>query len=57
MTNPRGETDLQVLLNTLDAQLQPEQYSFVTFKDATYGDHGALNPVACIVEKEGLRLA
>ena len=36
--------------------MQSEHYAFVTFKDASYGDHGAMKPVACISEKEGLTL-
>lgn len=51
-----GVTDLQTMLQSMQPELLAEDFVFLTFKDATYGDHRELNPVASIGEKEGLTL-
>ena len=51
-----AETDLGRLLATLSPELTPQEYVFVTFADAHYGDHGVLQPLASMQEDEGLSL-
>ena len=51
-----GESDLQVLLSTLSPRLAVDEYVFLSFADARYGEHAGLHPLAAIGESEGLTL-
>lgn len=51
-----GERDLEKLLASLSPELAEEEFVFCTFRDARYGDHADLEPVAAIREAEGLTL-
>lgn len=51
-----GERHLNTLLGTLSPVLVDEEFVFLTFADAAYGDHAMLQPVASCVETEGLTL-
>lgn len=51
-----GEHNLQTLLNTMSPELIDGEYVFCSFKDKTYGDHEALEPIGAFVENEGLTL-
>ncbi|KAA3624256.1 MAG: ACT domain-containing protein [Proteobacteria bacterium] len=51
-----AETELDLLLATLDPLLLPETYAFVTLPGARYGDLAELSPVAAFAETEGLSL-
>ena len=51
-----GETDLEKLLSSLSPVLLDDEYVFCSFKNARYGDHKELEPLATFVEIEGLTL-
>lgn len=51
-----GETDLSVLLKSMQPELSEVEYVFCTFADNRYGDHADLHPVAMVAEEEGLTL-
>ena len=51
-----GITDLQTMLRSMQPELLDETFVFLTFPGARYGDHGELDPVATVNEKEGLTL-
>ncbi len=51
-----GETNLDTLLAGLAPRLLPGEFLFLSFADARYGDHAALEPVASYREDEGLTL-
>ena len=51
-----GETDLATLLQTLAPELAGAEYVFCTFEGAKYGDHLHLEPIAAMLETEGLTL-
>ena len=51
-----GERDLQILLSTMSPRLAEDEYVFLSFADARYGDHAGLEPLAAIREAEGLTL-
>ncbi len=51
-----GETDLNTILASLNPKLSTEEFVFCTFPEARYGDHAMLDPVACVVEEEGVTL-
>ncbi len=51
-----GVTDLQLMLSSMRPELLHEDYVFLTFSDAVYGDYAGLDPVAAVREKEGLTL-
>ena len=51
-----GEADLKKILATLSPQLDSREYVFCTFKNAVYGDHTQLQPIASYMEAEGLTL-
>ena len=55
-TNMRGEGDLQVILRTLRPVVSSEEFVFLSFANASYGDHAELTPVASVAEPEGLAL-
>lgn len=52
----RGESDLKRLLSQLSPVLLPSEFVFVSFPGAWYGDHLELEPIASMLEKEGLSL-
>ncbi len=54
--NTSGETDIQRLLKTMSPELNETEYVFLSFKNASYGDHADLQPIASFVESEGLTL-
>ncbi len=51
-----GEANLDKLLSSMAPELDPEEFVFVSFEGARYGDHADLNPVAAVAEQEGLTL-
>lgn len=51
-----GETDLAILLSSMEPKLAEQAYAFVSIKDAKYGDHTDLSPIAAFQEEEGLTL-
>ena len=51
-----GLTNLEELLTQMAPELGDEEYVFVTFKGAVYGDLTSLKPIAFVQEKEGLTL-
>ena len=51
-----GERDLEILLSTMSPRLADDEYVFLSFADARYGDHAGLEPLAAIGEAEGLTL-
>lgn len=52
--NISGETDLEKLLYSLSPVVLDDEYVFCSFKDARYGDHKELEPLATFAEAEGL---
>tara|TARA_R110000744_G_C19232943_1_gene548373 strand:+ start:265 stop:663 length:399 start_codon:yes stop_codon:yes gene_type:complete len=51
-----GETNINTLLASMEPKLLDGDYVFCTFKDAKYGDHAELCPLAAYLESEGLTL-
>ena len=51
-----GETNLQKLLATMSPVLMDDEYVFLSFENARYGDHSELSPIASFLESEGLTL-
>ena len=51
-----GITNLDVLLSSMEPQLQKEEYIFSTFPDTEIIDKLYLKPICCFYEKEGLTL-
>lgn len=51
-----GETELRKLLEGLSPQLHAADYVFLSFKEASYGDQAHLEPIASVMEAEGLTL-
>jgi uncharacterized protein len=51
-----GEKDLEKLLSSLSPTLLDGEFVFCTFKNARYGDHSELAPIASFIEPEGLTL-
>ena len=51
-----GETNLQQLLKTMSPVLSQQEYVFVTFENSQHTDHVRLEPVATVMEKEGLTM-
>lgn len=51
-----GETKLKKLLATMSPTLIDGEFVFLTFKNARYGDHANLQPIAAFKETEGLTL-
>jgi hypothetical protein len=51
-----GETDLAKLLTRMSPVLMEGEFVFLSFTNAAYGDYAELNPVASIIETEGLTL-
>jgi hypothetical protein len=51
-----GEKDLDKLLAGLSPTLIPGEFVFLSFENAQYGDHSTLEPVAAVLESEGLTL-
>ncbi|MFT5135378.1 MAG: hypothetical protein ACI9XU_001271 [Arenicella sp.] len=49
-----GENNLQKLLSSMSPKLMVGEFVFVSIKGAVYGDHAHLEPVATVVESEGL---
>lgn len=52
----KGETDLGRLLASMSPELIDEEFVFLTFNDAVYGDFADLKPMFSVVEQEGLTL-
>jgi hypothetical protein len=51
-----GETNLERLLATMSPVLMEGEFVFLSFSNATYGDHAELKPIASMIESEGLTL-
>lgn len=51
-----GETDLDKMLSSMSPELMEGEYVFCTFPTAQYGDHRNLEPLASLMESEGLTL-
>lgn len=51
-----GETDLDILLQSLSPAILPDEYVYLSFEHARYGDHAELEPIASFLEQEGLTL-
>ena len=51
-----GETNLQQLLKTMSPVLSQQEYVFVTFENADNANFARLEPVATVVEEEGLTM-
>ncbi len=51
-----GVTDLTLMIASMQPELLVEEYVFLSFSDAAYGDHNDLDPIAAVREKEGLTL-
>ncbi len=51
-----GENDLEKLLAHMTPELMDGEYIFCSFQDAQYGDYSDLEPLAAIIESEGLSL-
>jgi hypothetical protein len=51
-----GEYNLQKLLSSMSPKLIVGEFVFVSIKGAVYGDHARLEPIAMVVESEGLTL-
>ena len=56
MNENTGEKNLANLIKSMAPVLQPQEYVFLTFAGAQYGDRLELNPVAAFAETEGLTL-
>jgi len=52
----RGEKRLDKLLRDMSPELVAGEFVFCSFENSRYGDHADLQPVACIMESEGLTL-
>ena len=51
-----GEKSLQKLLTSMSPILIEGEFVFVSIKGAAYGDHVDLEPIATVVETEGLTM-
>ena len=51
-----GETDLANLLAFMSPVLTDEEFVFLSFENANYGDYSELDPIASFMESEGLTL-
>ena len=51
-----GEKNLNKLLGSMSPQLSNVEYVFCTVKNADYGDYAEAEPIASILEQEGLTL-
>lgn len=51
-----GEKNLIELLSAMSPVLAPGEFVFVSIKGSCYGDHSDLEPIASVVEREGLTL-
>jgi len=51
-----GEKKLDKLLRNMSPELVAGEFVFCSFENSRYGDHADLQPVACIMESEGLTL-
>ena len=51
-----GEKNLDVLLSSMSPVMHDGVFVFCSFKSAQYGEHATLEPVASIMEAEGLTL-
>ncbi len=51
-----GETNLKKLLAGLSPVLRDGEYVFITAESARYGDYAETDPVASVMEPEGLTL-
>jgi len=51
-----GERDLEKLLTSISPSLIDGEFVFYSFKNARYGDHSDLEPIAAVIESEGLTL-
>jgi len=51
-----GESNLEILLESISPELLEGEYVFCTLKNARYGDFSETRPVASFAEAEGLTL-
>jgi len=51
-----GETNLAKLLASISPVVMDGEFVFISVKDACYGDHAELQPIASFKELEGLTL-
>ena len=51
-----GETNLDKLLATMSPSFMDGEFVFLSFANAAYGEYANLDPVASIIEAEGLTL-
>jgi len=51
-----GEKNLETLLRDMSPVLTDQEYVFLSFPDAAYGEHTNLKPIASFQEQEGLTL-
>jgi len=51
-----GERDLGKLLTSISPLLIDGEFVFCSFKSARYGDYSDLDPIAAVIESEGLTI-
>lgn len=51
-----GETDLDVLLASMEPRLLEHDFVFLSFPDSKYGQLSELRPIAMFMESEGMTL-
>ncbi|CAH9050288.1 hypothetical protein PSECIP111854_00500 [Pseudoalteromonas sp. CIP111854] len=51
-----GETNLAILLSTMEPELLDEEYVFISVAGGQYGDAAQLSPKAMFLEQEGMTL-
>ena len=51
-----GEKDLRKLLASMSPVMIDGEFVFGSFENARYGDHSDLEPIATVIESEGLTL-
>ncbi|MCF6437605.1 ACT domain-containing protein [Pseudoalteromonas sp. MMG022] len=51
-----GETNLAILLKSMQPTLLAEEFVFITLQQSKYGDAAQLNPIAMFMESEGMTL-
>ncbi|OHU86686.1 MULTISPECIES: ACT domain-containing protein [Pseudoalteromonas] len=51
-----GETNLAILLKSMQPTLLAEEFVFITLQQGKYGDAAQLNPIAMFMESEGMTL-
>jgi hypothetical protein len=51
-----GEKNMTTLLSSMSPELIDGEFVFCSFGNAKYGDHSQLDPIATLMEEEGLTL-